>query len=167
MKFSLTFALMILITLIPVNSVPDETPIEKKFVSVNQPIHIISDRMEADRKKDTISFIGNVIVQQGDLYIYSENVTALYNENGKRIKEILAKGNVRLVQGDKIASSEEAFFNNTERTILLVGNARVWQGKNIISGERILYYIDEDKSIVEGKKGQRVKATIYPAEKGK
>lgn len=166
MKWYFILTLMCLIIFMPLSSVSDEIAIEKRFIPPDQPIHIISDKMEADRKKDTISFTGNVIIQQGDLYIYSENVTAIY-ENGKRIKEIFAKGSVRLVKGDRIASSEEALFNNTQRTVLLVGNAKVWQGKNVITGERILYYIDEDKSIVEGKKGQRVKATIYPPEKGK
>jgi lipopolysaccharide export system protein LptA len=38
----------------------------------------------------------------------------------------------------------------------------VREGENVIRGERIIFYVDEEKSVVEGGKGSRVNTRITP-----
>lgn len=127
----------------------------------NQPINITSDSMEAETKANKVVFKGNVVAKQQDVTITSNELMATYGDNGKELKDVLATGNVRITQQDKIAVAERALFLNAERKIILTGNPKVWQGKDIITGEKIIYFLDEDRTIVEGGQ-ERVRATIHP-----
>ncbi len=126
-----------------------------------QPINVTSDSMEAETSTNKVIFKGNVVARQKDITITSNELTATYTDNGKELKEVLAIGNVRVTQQNKIAVADNALFLNTDRKILLTGNPKVWQGKDVVSGDKIIYFLDEDRTIVEG--GQkRVRATIHP-----
>lgn len=127
----------------------------------NQPINITSDSMEAETKANKVVFKGNVVAKQQDVTITSNELMATYGDNGKELKDVLASGNVRITQQNKIAAAERALFLNAERKIILTGNPKVWQGKDIITGEKIIYFLDEDRTIVEGGQ-ERVRATIHP-----
>ena len=50
--------------------------------------------------------------------------------------------------------------------MVLIGNARVWQDENVVTGERITIYLAEDRSMVEGGAGGRVKGVFYPKREG-
>ncbi|MDO8444551.1 MAG: lipopolysaccharide transport periplasmic protein LptA [Deltaproteobacteria bacterium] len=126
-----------------------------------QPINIASDSMEAETKTNKVIFKGNVVAKQQDVTITSNELMATYGDNGKELKDVLATGNVRITQQNKIAAAERALFLNAERKIILTGNPKVWQGKDIITGEKIIYFLDEDRTIVEGGQ-ERVRATIHP-----
>jgi lipopolysaccharide export system protein LptA len=41
----------------------------------------------------------------------------------------------------------------------------VREGENVIRGEKITYYVDEERSVVEGGKGTRVNTRITPPPK--
>src|SRR5262245_66134548 len=129
-----------------------------------KPIFITSDRMEADRKKSIITYSGRVVAVQGDMTMNSANLSASYSEDMKKVKEIIAEGNVQIVQGDRMATGAKSVFNGDAQTITLTGSpAVVKQGNNEVSGSRIVYYIEEDRAVAEGGSG-RVKAAIYREE---
>ena len=115
-----------------------------------QPINITSDSMEAETKANKVTFRGNVVARQKDMTITSNELTATYTDDGKELREVVATGNVRITQQDKIAVADSALFLNTERKIVLTGSPKVWQGKDIVSGEKIIYFLDEDRTTVEG-----------------
>ena len=123
-----------------------------------QPINITSDSMEAETKTNKVTFKGNVLARQKDMTITSNELIATYTDGGKELREVVATGNVRITQQDKIAVADSALFLNTERKIVLTGNPKVWQGKDIVSGEKIIYFLDEDRTTVEG----GTKAVIHP-----
>lgn len=126
-----------------------------------QPINVTSGSMEAETSTNKVIFKGNVVARQKDITITSNELIATYVNDGKELKEVLATGNVRVTQQDKIAVADSALFLNTDRKIILTGNPKVWQGKDVVSGDKIIYFLDEDRTIVEG--GQkRVRATIHP-----
>lgn len=126
------------------------------------PINITSDSMEAETKANKVTFNGNVVARQKDMTIKSDKLTATYSEGGKELREVLATGNVRITQQDKIATADNALFLDVERKIILTGSPKVWQGKDIVSGDRIIYFLDEDRTSVEG--GTR--AVIHPTKEG-
>jgi lipopolysaccharide export system protein LptA len=133
-------------------------------LDTDKPIFITSDRMEADRKKGIVTYSGRVVAVQGEMTMNSANLSASYSEDMKKVKEIIAEGNVQIVQGDRVATGAKSVFNGDAQTITLTGSpAVVKQGNNEVSGSRIVFYIEEDRAIAEGG-SERVKATIFPEE---
>lgn len=146
------------------------------------PIQIEADRMESTRENNTVLFFGNVMASQDNLTINADRMTVLYEnpeepqktENidsnlNRKIDKIKAEGNVRIVQGEWVAAGDAMDFNGAEKIVTLTGNASAWQDQNMVSGEKIILYLNEGKSIVEGgpQDGERVKAFIYPSQQEK
>jgi len=155
-----------------------------KLDQQGEPINISSDRLEVDNKVRKAHFIGHVKARQGDITLYSDELLVIYGSEksqqqppsskkktgrflpggaeGERIEQIIARGRVRLIQGDRTAEGEEAIFFNAERKIVLTGNPVIRRARDHISGERITVFLDKEVSIVEGKGETRVQAVIYP-----
>ncbi len=156
------------------------------------PIHIEADRMESHEHQDAVLFTGHVEAKQGDITIRADKMTVYYTiasppgENDaekiapkttaspdtafQKVKKIFAKGNVKLIKGDWVASGDTMEFFAGERKVLLSGHAKAWQNKNMVSGDNISLYLDEGKSVVERSTqqgGERVKAFIYPEARAK
>jgi lipopolysaccharide export system protein LptA len=117
--------------------------------------------MEADNRNRTVDFSGNVVAKREDMVIFSDRISAYYTEQGK-IRQTIARGNVKINQQDRTATCQVATFSQPSQTIVLTGKPKVWQDKNILSGDRIIIYLEEDRIVVEGEKRNRVNATIYP-----
>jgi lipopolysaccharide export system protein LptA len=49
----------------------------------------------------------------------------------------------------------------------LEGDAVIREGENIVRGERVVYYINEEKAVVEGSGKGRVSTRITPTSKEK
>lgn len=129
------------------------------------PIDIDSDSVEANQKKNTVTFQGNVVAKQEDVTVYCNVLTVYYDGETKKIKEIVATGNVKIVQSDRRATSQKAIFYQDENKVVLEGEAVIRQGDNVIRGERVVHYIDEERSYVEPGKGGRVTTRITPSQK--
>lgn len=128
------------------------------------PITITSSRMEVDRKKSVLVYTGGVVAVQGDMTLRSNTLSATYSEDMKKLNDVVAEGNVRITQGNRVATGTKSVFNGDAQTITLTGNpAVIKQGNSEVSGTRIVFYIEEDRAIAEGGT-ERVKATIFPEE---
>jgi lipopolysaccharide export system protein LptA len=130
------------------------------------PIKIVSDRLEADDMARKVKFIGHVIVRRGDVTLYAHEVLVTYLQGKGDIEEIVASGEVRIIQNDRIATAERATLYQKEAKIVLAGSARLLQGKDSIAGEEITVLINEEKSIIKAEKGGRVQAIFHPSESG-
>ncbi len=137
------------------------------FAASRAPIDITSDTVEADQKNSTVTFKGNVVAKQEDTTLYANTLVIYYDPDTKKLKEIVAVGNVKLVQLERRATSHTATFQQDENRVVLDGEAVVREGENVIRGERVIYYVDQEKSIVEGGKGSRVNTRITPPPKEK
>ncbi|WAC07883.1 MAG: lipopolysaccharide transport periplasmic protein LptA [Thermodesulfobacteriota bacterium] len=145
--------------------------LKPKGLSSDQPVNITSDRMVADNRNRTVSFLGNVVAKREDMIIFSDQLSTVYTEQNT-VEKIIARGNVKINQTDRTATCQEAtFFQLPQQKVVMTGKPKVWQGKNIITGDKIIVFIKEDRVEVEsgkqedGKKG-RVNAIIYPGGKG-
>ncbi len=137
------------------------------FAASRAPIDITSDTVEADQKKNTVTFKGNVVAKQEDTTLYANTLVIYYDPDTKKLKEIVAVGNVKIVQLERRATSHTATFQQDENRVVLDGEAVVREGENVVRGERVIYYVDQEKSIVEGGKGSRVNTRITPPPKEK
>ena len=135
------------------------------FTASRAPIDITSDTVEADQKTNTVIFKGNVVAKQEDTTLYANSLTILYDQNTKKLKEIIAVGNVKVVQLERRATSQKATFDQDKNKVVFDGEAVAREGANVIRGERITYYVEEERSVVEPVKGGRVSTTITPQSK--
>jgi lipopolysaccharide export system protein LptA len=138
------------------------------------PINIESDLMEAMDKSGVVIFTGHVKATRGDLTIYSEKLDVFYekkkqdkrhdDKTKRAVKKIVATGNVRIIQGERVGTGEQATYDKPAERITITGAAHVLEGPNRVSGERIIFFINEDRSVVEGSNKTKVEAVVYPAE---
>ena len=117
------------------------------------PIDIQSDRLEAFNKERKIIFIGNVQARQRDTLILADRLTTFYDEGGSEVDRLIAEGNVRITQEDKVATSDTALFDNRRQIIVLTGDPHLWQGNDELQGEKITVYLDEDRVLVDQARG--------------
>jgi lipopolysaccharide export system protein LptA len=128
------------------------------------PIYITADWMEVDQKKNTITYKGRVVTVQADMTMRSETLTAVYDPDMKQMKQIVAEGRVQATQGNRFATGEKAIFDEKTKTVTLTGNPVMRQGNSQVTGTRIIYFVDQDRAVAEGKDQIRVVATIFPEE---
>ncbi|MCX8044296.1 MAG: lipopolysaccharide transport periplasmic protein LptA [Desulfobacterota bacterium] len=142
-------------------------------VTLDKPINISADTLEYDNKNNSAVFRGNVVARQNEVVLFADMISVIYarsveHESGRgRVQQLTAEGNVKVIQGERIATGQKIVFYNDEQKIVATGNPRVWQGDNVITGNKITVYLKEDRSVVEGTMQERVSATIFPKDKRK
>jgi len=135
------------------------------LTATRAPIDITSDTVEADQKQNSVTFKGSVVAKQEDITLYANTLVIYYDQETKKLKQIIATGNVKVVQLERRATSKKATFHQDENKVVLDGEAVVREGENVIRGEKITFYVDEERSVVEGGKGSRVNTRITPPSK--
>ena len=129
------------------------------------PIFVTADRMEVDHRQRTVFFEGKVNTKRADFSMDSDDLEVFDSgEKNSRISKIIARGNVRLDRGGKVATGDKAIYYERERKFLLTGHAKAWENQNVVAGSRMEIYLDEDKSVVLGDGKEQVEVTIYPRE---
>jgi lipopolysaccharide export system protein LptA len=94
----------------------------------------------------------------------SEVLTAYVDPETKQMNQIIAEGKVNATQGDRMATGEKAVFDDKSKTVTLTGNPIMRQGNNQVTGVKVIYFTEQDRSVVEGDKNTRVTATMFPDE---
>ena len=131
----------------------------------DQPISIKSNELFTDSKNRTATFSGKVTARQGDMTLYADRLVVHYKQEGGDIDRVEAFGNVKVVQGDRLATANEGVYFNSEQKIVLTGDPKVYQGSDMVSGKVITYYVNEERSVVTGSADSRVEAVIHPKDK--
>ena len=128
------------------------------------PIYITADWMEVDQVKSTIIYKGRVVAVQSDMTMRSDLLTAYYDPEMKQMKQIVLDGKVNATQGTRVATGDRAVFDDKAKTVTLTGNPVMRQGNNQVSGAKVVYFIEQDRAMVESDGKTRVSATIFPEE---
>ena len=142
-----------------------------------EPIIITSDRLEYDYRSNVVVYRGGVQALQGRLKIASDTLTVTFADGkdgaaapqgglalgagSARLKEIVAAGKVRIEDGTRWATGGRAVFDQANRTLVLSETPVLHDGANEVLGDRVIVYLDEDRSVVEGGR-KRVKAVLHP-----
>jgi len=114
------------------------------------PVGIQSQKMDVDFDKHRIVFKGSVHVTQADFSLVAQEVVAVFGEDANDILKVLAKGDVTVKKGDKIAWGQEAVYDRKKASLLLSGKPFLQQGKNKIKGREIRVLLDEDRMEILG-----------------
>jgi lipopolysaccharide export system protein LptA len=152
---------------------------QRPRIEGDQPIQIVSDRLEAYQEKRMVVFSGNAVATQGGRTIRSERLTLYYKEASKTaggstgeqegmgtLERVEAAGHVTITEGNRVVTGEEAVFDQDAQRITMTGSAVMREGANIIQGDRIVVFLNENRGVAEGGQNGRVTATIYPRETG-
>lgn len=140
------------------------------------PIQITADRLDVYNEQHMVIFSGNATAVQGLQVIKADRIWLHYKKDsagkggvkgdmsGGDLERIEAKGNVTIKDGQRTVTGGEAVFYRDDQKVIVTGNPVMRDGDNVVSGERIIVLLRENRGVVEGAKGSRVTATIYPKE---
>jgi lipopolysaccharide export system protein LptA len=153
---------------------------QKPRIEKDQPIQIVSDRLDAYNEKRMVVFSGNAVATQGARIIRAERLTLYYRGDGKssgrstagiegtgNLERVEAKGHVTITEGERVVTGDEAVFEQDAQKITMTGSAVLREGANIVRGDRIVVFLNENRGVVESVENKRVTATIYPGESEK
>jgi len=111
---------------------------------------ITSETLTADNKNNTAVFEGAVVAKSGDIAMHSDRMTVFYSESEKTIAKIHAVGHVKVHKKERALFADEAIYFNDDEKIIFTGNPKAVEGKNVITGKKIIFYIRDDRAVVEG-----------------
>ena len=119
------------------------------------PVVITSQTLIADNKAKTALFEGSVIAKKGDMTLYADKMLVYYAEEkgSSNIKKIEAEGNIKLIKEKRVITSRFAtYFAEPEEKVIFTGEPVAAEGENVVKGTKMIYFIKEDRSIVENSK---------------
>lgn len=150
---------------------------QKPRIERDQPIQIVSDRLDAYHEKRMVVFSGNAVAAQGARTIRADRLTLYYREEKKpagqqagepegtgNLERVEAAGHVTITEGERIVTGDEAVFDQDAQKITMTGSAVMREGANIVRGDRIVVFLNENRGVVESTENKRVTATIYPGD---
>ena len=120
-------------------------------------VDISSDTMELREKDRQAIFVGNVDAVRGKVKLKSNRLVVDYVEvkrkNGKKKTEVRflnASGNVVIISGKQIITSNKARMDVKANKALITGNVLVVDGKTKLDGERLHLNLTTGESHMEG-----------------
>jgi lipopolysaccharide export system protein LptA len=149
-------------------------------VNRDKPVQITSNTLEVRDKEKRATFIGNVIVVQGDTTMKSKTLDVFYDQEGnadakaapgampeqQQIRRLEAKGGVFVTQKDQTATGDLGIFDTPANTVTLIGNVVITHGPQVIRGEKLTVNLTTNESWVDGG-GKGVQALFFPNQKPK
>ena len=110
---------------------------------------ITSVSLVVDSHTNSAIFEGSVVAKFDHLTIYSDSMKVTYSSTEKKVIEVNAIGNVRVHNEGKAIFSDEAKYISEEEKIVFTGAPKVAEGENIIIGTKIIYFLNDDRAVVE------------------
>ena len=140
--------------------------------------------MEYSSDKKTVVFHGSVEAVRGEFKMWSDKLTLILkgknsgeekNADAKKssskaadaagdLDRVIAEHNVRFKNGTQNGSAEKATFFAQKNILVLEGDPVLNDGENSIRGSVIRYFMNENRSVVEGSSKKRVHA-VFSSEK--
>lgn len=124
---------------------------DSKLFGAKGPVVITSLTMTGDSKANTALFEGSVIARTDNMKIFSDKMLVFYDETGK-VTKIEADGNVKLLRGERIITSDSAIYFASDERLIFTGQPRAIEGGSIVSGTKMTYMMKEDRYRVENSK---------------
>lgn len=119
------------------------------------PVEITSETLSIDRATGLAVFSGDVLVVQGELKLTAKTVEVTYTESTDTVpggvREVVATGDVLLVNGPDAAESEKAVFDPIQNTVVMTGDVLLTQGPAVVSGEKLVVDLQSGSGTMEGR----------------
>ena len=149
----------------------------------NLPVDVTADAMEYSADNSTVIFRGKVEAVRGEFTMWSEVLTLILKKQdearektetrshdlarGNDIDRIVAEKNVRFKNDTQHGTAQKATFYAAKNILVLEGDPVLQDGENSIRGNVIRYFMNENRSVVEGSAKKRVHAVFSNEKKEK
>lgn len=142
-----------------------------------KPINITAAKLDYFDKEQKLIYTGDVIAIQGESTLKSSVLTIFLNPkkadapgqtapqggtNG-RVRHMIAKGPVTLVQRDQIGTGDNGVYDKPSNTVVLTGHVVLTQGANVSKGDKLVYDLKSGQAVVSG---GRVSSMFIPDDAG-
>jgi lipopolysaccharide export system protein LptA len=137
----------------------------------NVPLHIVSDKMIAQKDTSMVQFTGNVKATREDSIIFADSIQIFFvsdddnknNETQSNVKKIVSEGNVKYTAGERQAFSDKAVYTTKDEILVLTGKSpKLITGSSFVTGKKITLFRLSGKVIVESDENIRVEAVFNP-----
>jgi len=91
----------------------------KKKDDKEQTIITCDGPLEINYKKDRATFLNNVKVEGSEGDIFADRIDLYFNSETRRVKCVVARGNVRIMNGGSVTYSEKAIYLVDEGRVIL------------------------------------------------
>lgn len=155
-------ALALALTLTATTASAQQPPIAFGGVTadITAPVEIAADALSVDQDSGQAIFTGNVEIAQGAMRLSAARVVVDYaGDDRRRIRALLAEGDVVLVSGPDAANARHATYDVESGMVTLRGDVLVTQGRNVLSGDHMTVNLGTGTAQVEG----RVRSVLQPA----
>lgn len=164
-KFLRIAAVICLFTLIPLAGAMAADAAPAPGASKGNSTRIVSEKMTYDANKNHVVFEGNVHVTRPTMEIWSDILTVVMDDSGKKnasssasslgvsggkVDRIIAERNVRIKQENKSGTCGKATYFVNAGKITMEQNPVLVDGDNRIRGRIINYFTESGKSEVLG-----------------
>ncbi len=154
------------------NQSDNKTVAGKKIA--NKTLHVVSDKMVAQKDSSMVEFIGNVKATREDSIILADSIKIFIHsaqtkkEGQTDLKKIVATGNVEYTAGERKAFADKAVYTTSDEVLILTGKApKLVTGDSQITGKKITLFRNEDRVMVESDGKTRVQAVFNPEDQKK
>ncbi len=115
-------------------------------------LDIQSDNLDINNQAGTAVFTNNVVVTREGMKLKADKVKVTYikeNLGNHDVDKIEATGNVKLLEGNRVATAQRALYKVQEHQVHLFDHVQVTQGDgSIIKGTKMLYDIKQGRITV-------------------
>lgn len=130
------------------------------------PINVSADRFVGDLNTKVGTYLGNVIIVQGDFKLRADKVS-VHEADGKP-SFIDGAGNVLFISTSGTASGDTGVYDLNTKNITLDGKVILTKEKNVMRGTHLVMNIETGKAqlTAQGMSGGRVQGVFTPPAKG-
>ena len=122
------------------------------------PVEVTADQLSVDQDSGTATFVGNVLIGQGEMRLSAAKVLVVYKTGNSGIERLEATGGVTLVSGPDAAESSRADYDIDAGQIVMTGDVLLTQGANALTSERMTVNLNDGTAQMVG----RVKTILQP-----
>lgn len=119
------------------------------------PVEVIADALEVDQETGNATFIGNVVIGQGDMRLTAGKVVVVYRTasegTGGKISRMVASAGVVLVNGPEAAEANEAVYTIDDAEIVMTGNVLLTQGDNALAAGKMVVDLNTGRAQMTGR----------------
>lgn len=125
----------------------------------DKPIHISATTQTADFEAETVTYSGDVRIQQGEMTLRADEVVA--EAPKARLSRITASGDVVITSRDATARAPKGVYEISGRTIRLSGGVVLTQGENTLRGSDLVVDLKAGTATLTSS-GGRVEGVLQP-----
>lgn len=126
---------------------------------VGQPVEVTADSLQVDQKTGLATFLGHVLIGQGEMRLSADKVTVTYAQgNAQKISKLNAQGNVTLASGQDAAEAQAADYDVASGNVVLKGDVLLTQSGNVLAGDTVTVNLASGTANASG----RVRSVLQP-----